>query len=35
MTHGRLPGDSNVWVVNARFFFPDFSRRRGEEDDDD
>ena len=35
MTHGRLPGTGDTWVVNARFFFPDFSKRRGEEGEDD
>jgi hypothetical protein len=35
MTHGHLPGDPSTWVVNARFFFPDFSKRRGESEDDD
>jgi hypothetical protein len=29
MTHGHLPGPGDTWVVNARFFFPDFSGNRG------
>ena len=35
MTHGPGPGPLQTWVLNGRFFIPDFSRNRGKQEDND